>query len=37
MLVRLSAVIAIVVALPSLAAAQSLAGTVRDTSGAVLA
>src|SRR5262245_26757135 len=35
-LLRLLAVMAIVVAAPSLATAQSLAGTVRDTSGAVL-
>src|SRR5438046_1726333 len=36
MLIRLLVVIAIVGAAPSLASAQSLAGTVRDTSGAVL-
>src|SRR4029078_9787849 len=36
MLIRVLVVFAIVVAGPSLASAQSLAGTVRDTSGAVL-
>ena len=36
MLIRLLVVMAILVAGPSLATAQSLAGTVRDTSGAVL-
>jgi hypothetical protein len=36
MLIRLSVVIAIAGAAPGLATAQSLAGTVRDTSGAVL-
>jgi len=36
MLIRLLAVMAVLVAAPSLARAQSLAGSVRDTSGAVL-
>ena len=35
-LIRLLVVVAILGAVPSLATAQSLAGTVRDTSGAVL-
>ena len=36
MLIRLLVVMALLGAAPSLATAQSLAGTVRDTSGAVL-
>ena len=36
MLVRLVVLLALVAAVPTIATAQSLAGTVRDTSGAVL-